>query len=450
MQNPPSLFERANRWLRESITIKLVSIGFLILLLIIPSFMIESLISERDSMRFGAIDEVSSKWGRQQTVGALVLTVPYLTTILNEKGQPTETTAYAHFLPDQVNIKGELTPETRYRGIYEVVVYNAQLNVSGQMPRPDFSDWSVGPGKILWKDAFVSLGISDMQGIKENIALKWGQDQLAFGPGIETGEVFTSGVSVRTPLLPAANPADTLASFPFSFTLDLNGSSLLYFTPLGKETTIALSSKWATPSFGGAALPDERQVTPAGFSAQWRRLHLNRNYPQKIRGSVGTQVAESNFGVELLVPVDQYQKSTRSIKYAILIIGLTFMIFFFAEVLNKKRIHPFQYILVGLALCIFYTLLISLSEHLGFNLAYFLSALAVVGLVTAYCTSIFAHLQLALLTGGILALLYGFMFTLLQLEDYALLMGSIGLFVVLAIIMYLSRRIDWYGGEQEG
>jgi inner membrane protein len=449
IQEPPTFFERANRWLRESITVKLVSIGFLLLLLLIPSFMIESLINERDGLRSLAIGEVSSKWGNQQSVTALVLTVPYLTTVTNELGQLTQTTAYAHFLPDKVDVKGELFPETRYRGIYEVVVYRSELAVSGLMPQPDFSEWSIAPEKILWKDAFVSLGVSDMQGIKESIGLQWNNQQLAFGPGIETNDVIESGVSVRTPLPAPTGARDSTGGFRFSFKLNLNGSTLLYFAPLGKETTVSLASKWPSPSFGGAALPDQRQVTADGFQAQWRRLHLNRNYPQKNRGVMGPQVRQSEFGVELMVPVDQYQKSTRAVKYAILILGLTFMVFFFAEVLNKRRIHPFQYILVGLALCIFYTLLVSLSEHFGFNVAYLLSALAVVVLVTAYCTSVFANGRLALLTGGVLALLYGFMYTLLQLEDYALLMGSVGLFVVLAVIMYLSRQIDWYGEKAQ-
>ncbi|MDQ3100495.1 MAG: cell envelope integrity protein CreD, partial [Bacteroidota bacterium] len=179
------------------------------------------------------------------------------------------------------------------------------------------------------------------------------------------------------------------------------------------------------------------------FTATWRVLHLNRNYPQAWRSSAFA-LHESDMGVNLMVPVDQYQKSIRTAKYSTMLISLTFLIFFFVEVLNRRRIHPVQYILVGLALCVFYTLLVALSEHMAFNLAYALAAIGVIGLITAYSTAMFKQRRLTLLLTGILVLLFGFVFTIIQLEDLALLMGSIGLFIVLAIVMYLSRKVDWY------
>ncbi|MCU0448456.1 MAG: cell envelope integrity protein CreD [Bernardetiaceae bacterium] len=440
MKNQDENFiERLNRWLRESITVKMVSVGTLALLLLLPTVLIMGLIDERETARNSAIYEVSEKWGHAQTVTALVLSVPYLVPVRNERGEVSEVTEYAHFLPDEVTATGTLQPEMRYRGIYEVVLYNAQLKVNGRFSRPDFKDWNIDPNKILWKDAFVSLGLSHNNGIREGLRLQWGPQTIAFNPGVESPDVVASGVSARVPVGPTT---DSLG-LAFAFDLNLNGASFLRFAPLGQQTKVTLSSPWANPSFSGAFLPAQRNVTPTGFQANWQVLHLNRNYPQKFRGDQRNAVEASAFGVDLMIPVDQYQKSARLVKYALLIIGLTFTVFFFAETLNGRRVHAFQYILVGLALCLFYTLQLALAEHMHFNWAYVLAASATVILVTAYCTSIFAHLRLALLTGGILAFLYGFMFTLLQLQDYTLLLGSVGLFVVLAIVMYLSRRLDW-------
>jgi len=248
--------------------------------------------------------------------------------------------------------------------------------------------------------------------------------------------VVDSGVSVKVPATGLSNT--------FSLELNLNGSQGLNFIPLGRETNVNLASNWASPSFKGVFLPDSREVTDNGFKADWKVLHLNRNYPQEWAGNAPSSVGESAFGVELLIPVDEYQKSMRSIKYAIMLIALTFLIFFFVEVLNSRRIHPIQYILVGLALCIFYLLLLSISEHLNFNKAYIISSIATILLITAYTKTVFKSNRLTSLQSLVLVILYGFMYLLIQLEDYAILIGSIGLFIVLAIVMYISRKIDWY------
>ena len=242
--------------------------------------------------------------------------------------------------------------------------------------------------------------------------------------------------------------------------------------PLGRTTQVSVRSDWPNPSFDGAFLPDEREVNESGFTARWEVLHLNRNFPQAWKGSqyrfttpstnepdpsdyyydrpaevvpiASTEASGYSFGVNLLRSVDEYQKATRAAKYAILFIALTFLVFFFVETLNRKRIHPVQYLLVGLALCIFYALLVAISEQLSFNLAFILSSVAVTLLITLYCHSIFRHQKLTLFIGLLLVLLYGFVFTLIQLQDYALLIGSIGLFGILAVVMYFSRKIDWY------
>jgi inner membrane protein len=189
-------------------------------------------------------------------------------------------------------------------------------------------------------------------------------------------------------------------------------------------------------------LPEKRVVNESGFNSEWKILHLNRNFPQQWNADISLKSA--TFGVDLITPNDSYQKSDRSIKYAILIIALTFMAFFFIEILNQKKVHPFQYILIGLALCIFYTLLISISEFVSFNAAYWIATTMTMILVFLYSRSIFQNFKLASIVSSVMLILYGFIFTIIQLEDSALLIGSVGLFSILAVVMYISRRIDWY------
>lgn len=450
--NNPSFFERANNWLKQSITIRLITIGILILLLLIPVSMVESLIREREARQGEAIVEVSSKWGEQQTITGLVLTIPYKTYSKVYEGEKTdkfklvESIEYAHFLPEELNISGDLSPEIRYRGIYEVIVYNSKINLSGKFATPNFEEWEINTANIIWEDAFISLGLSDLRSIQDNISLKWNDKQYLFNPGVESNDVIQNGISSR---LPIAFADSIKTKTEFSLDLNFNGSTSLNFIPLGKLTKVKIKSKWKNPSFIGAFLPDERVINADGFSANWEVLHLNRPYPQHFRGA--TQgINESSFGVNLIVPVDEYQKSMRSAKYAVIFITLTFLIFFFIQILNGVKIHPIQYIIVGLALCVFYTLLIALSEHLPFNISYLISSVAIIGLITLYAKSIFNNKKITTLMCLILTTLYLFIYSIIQMEDYSLLMGSIGLFIVLATIMYLSRKIDWYAIKTKG
>jgi inner membrane protein len=450
--NSLTFFERANNWVKKSITIRLITIGILILLLLIPVSMVESLIMEREERQSEAITEVSSKWGGQQTITGLVLTVPYKTFSKVYEGEQTdkfklvESRGYAHFLPEELNINGEIFPEVRYRGIYEVILYNSKLKLTGKFSAPNFEDWKINNSNIIWEDAFISLGLSDLRSIQENISVKWNNKQYFFDPGVESMDVIQNGISTRIHL---NNFDSTKTNSEFSLDLNFNGSTSLNFIPLGKLTKVGIKSKWENPSFIGAFLPDEREINSTGYSANWKVLHLNRPYPQKFRGA--TQgINESAFGVNLIVPVDEYQKSMRSAKYAVIFITLTFLIFFFVQILNGVKIHPIQYIIVGLALCVFYTLLIALSEHIAFKFSYLISSISIISLITLYAKSIFNNKKLTLLIGLILTTLYLFIYSIIQMEDYALLMGSVGLFFVLATIMYLSRKIDWYAIKTNG
>ncbi|ALD20241.1 cell envelope integrity protein CreD [Hymenobacter sp. DG25A] len=473
----PSTFERLNSWIRQSVTIKLLSIGILILLLLIPASMVENLVQERANTRDQATAEVSAKWGGPQQFTGPVLVVPYRRLERDDKNRLLESTAYACFLPDTLLIKGSLAPERRRRGIYDVVVYSSQLQVQGTFQTASLADWNINPADIRWPEAFVAVGLSDMKGIRNGISLRWDGQSIDFEPGVPSpdvmpfstapqfssltaevqhvekytspAEVGVAGTGPATEAMSATVPLPDAAALArkhtFSFSVALNGSSALFFAPLGRETRVQLQAPWPDPSFAGAFLPRQHSVTPQGFQASWRVLHLNRSYPQRWRtADFRPDVDNSAFGARLIVPVDEYQKNMRAAKYALLPISLTFLIFFFVEVLNRKRIHPFQYILVGLGLVIFYVLLLALSEHMSFNAAYALAGLAIIGLVTAYAASIFRQRRLTLITAGVLVLVYGFVFVVLQLQDYALLIGSLGLLLVLATVMYLSRRINWY------
>ncbi|REJ83772.1 MAG: cell envelope integrity protein CreD [Bacteroidetes bacterium] len=441
-------FEKIGQWASRSVSLKLFTIGFLILLLLIPLAMVQDLIRERENTRDEAIREVSSKWGGRQTIGGPVISIPYKYSFRNEKGQIENGIRHAHFLPDELKINGIVYPEKRYRGIYIIMLYKADLKIEGKFGALNFNNLSVPKEDYLFDDAVLSLGISDNKGINDNVELQGNNLSERFGPGLPCNDIFESGIS-----LPVS--ADTV-DFAFSISLSLNGSTELNFLPFGKVTHVHMESSWPDVKFHGSSLPDSHDIRSTGFTADWKVLELNRNYPQQGTGNFipggrgeyesfesGTNDA-SAIGMKLLLPVDEYQKNMRSAKYGIMFIIITFLSFFFMEILTRRRIHPFQYLLVGFAVSLFYILLLSISEHLNFNKAYLLSCLSILLMITSYTAAVFKSRKYAMIMFGILALLYMFFYSLLQLQDYALLMGSIGLLVMLAVIMYMTRNIDWY------
>lgn len=428
---------------KNNIYFKIGSIVIIVLLLLIPATMIRNLITEREETQQAAFKEVGSKWGGEQTISGPFISIPYYSYMKEISGKDSteklvQIKEYIHILPTQLNISGNIDPEKRYRGIYEIVVYNSKIDISGVFNKIDIQSLDIPLNNILFDKAEFALGINDLRGIEEQVDLKWNDENISFNPGVSSNDIVESGIKAFLKL----NPDDN-TSYNFSFTLDLKGSQLLYFTPVGKVTDVKISSEWTNPSFNGAYLPDTREITEKGFTANWNVLHLNRNYPQ-IWTSSRYSIRESAFGINLLLPVDNYQKSYRTIKYAILFICFTFIVFFFIEVLNKIFIHPVQYILVGVALVVFYTLLLSLSEHFKYDIAFIISALATLLLIAGYVKAILKSAKLTLLTTGILALLYTFIFVIIQLQDFALLIGSIGVFVILGLVMYFSRKINWY------
>ena len=429
--------------LKSNIYFKLGTILIIILLLMIPTSMIKGLINEREFTQGEAIHEVSSKWGEAQTISGPFITIPYYR-YHKEYSQSDSTSKiiqikeYLHVLPSQLDISGSIEPEKRYRGIYEIVVYNSKLNISGTFNKFDIAALDIQQKNILFDKAEFVVGINDLRGIEEQIKLTWGDDKISFNPGVSSNDIVSSGINALLKL----DPNDS-TKYNFNLSIHLKGSQQLYFTPVGKITDININSKWQNPSFNGAFLPDSREINEKGFKANWNVLHLNRNFPQIWSGSQHS-INDSSFGIDLLLPVDNYQKSYRSIRYAILFIVFTFLVFFFIEILNKIFIHPIQYILVGVALIVFYTLLLSLSEHLKYNMAFIISALATLLLIAGYVRAILGSSKLTWLITGILTVLYTFIFVIIQLQDYALLIGSIGIFIILGLVMYFSRKINWY------
>lgn len=443
-------------WNKNPLLIKVLTIIILIGLLMIPTFMIQDLIKERENTEKEAINEVSSKWANQQTIVGPVITVPYINyvkTISDEvipgtdktqsKTVINKTIEYKHFLPKSLNITGEIIPERRYRGIYEVVVYTSSIKFSGDFSEFSFKDLNIPQEQLLIDKAFVSLGISDLRGIKDQININWNNKKLLFEPGTITNNIFSSGINTRIPI--DINKSD----YKFSFDMNLKGSNLIYFAPMGKETNIKIKSDWNNPSFDGAFLPEQYQVNKDGFQANWKILNLNRNFPQTWVNNE-YEINNSVFGIKLLLPVRSYQKITRCIKYSALIICLTFLVFLFIEILKKRLMHPIHYILVGIGLCLFYTLLLSISEHLNFNYAYLIASFMTITLITSFTGSILKSKSITILILSVLSLLYTFIYIIIQLMDYSLLMGSFGLFFILALIMFISRKVDWAQfGKQE-
>ncbi|MBN8680259.1 MAG: cell envelope integrity protein CreD [Chitinophagales bacterium] len=420
---------------RNQITVKGVVIFLLMLALLIPTFMVESLIYERESRKDEAFQEVSSKWGQYQTVKGPILAIPYEATIYPSEGDKVrKVIQYAYFLPDDLQINSDVAPEKRYRGIFEIVLYTSKIQLDGVFNPLQLQKLIPENAPVFWDKAVLLLGIPDLRGLKDQVGLTWNGQQLVFEPGAPVPDLISSGIHV-----PVQMKQD--AAHQFHIEMTLKGSDYLYFTPVGKITQVKMKAPWKDPSFNGAFLPDDKNITSEGFEASWKVLNLNRNYPQQWVGDQNYDFQESAFGVSFLLPVDNYQKSTRSVKYAILFIGLTFLTVFFIELGQKKRIHPFQYALIGLALVIFYTLLVSISEHTSFNLAYLIAGVMTVGLTSLFARSLFQSGKMAMVVGGTMTLLYGFLFVVLQLQDYALLIGSLGLFAILAVVMYVSRRV---------
>lgn len=422
--------------------LKLLFIGILILLLLIPMKMIKNLIDERIDTADDASAEVYKSWSGPQTIAGPILAIKLKYQNKDQDGKIQTDYMTYNVLPNELNINGDITTKELKRSIYEIVVYNSPINISGSFVYPEELKHIInGKENVTIAEAAIYMGISDLRGICEEVNMDFGEQKINLNSGMPSNALFNPGVACVINI-DAFLAGETI---PFNTNISLKGSKSVSFIPLGKITSVKLSSNCQTPSFTGAFLPNNREVTADGFSSDWKIVQVNRNYPQVIQNFAYKQeIDNSVFGVDVLVPLQHYQKSMRTVKYAILIILLTFVVSFFVEMIQQKDIHPVQYLLIGLALCLFYALLVSMSEHTSFTIAYAIAALMTDGLITCYLAGILKIKKTALAIGGLLLALYAFIFVLLQLESFAMLVGSVGLFLILAILMYYSQRIEWY------
>ena len=452
---PPALPKRLVR--RFTTVMKMASIALLILLLLIPLSMVRSVLRERLTRRDTSVREITSTWGREQVILGPVLIVPYrhykktsrdqVVGGRTERIESTESVrSKAYFLPASLKADGQLKPDRLHRGIYETVVYSGTLNLNGSFSRPSFEEWKVDPQLILWDEAEVAVSVTDLRGAKESLQIKLAGQTLLLTPGSRF-KGFEGGVYSRINGLSAETGA-----IPFEMSLTLNGSRSLRFAPVGANNDVRLASTWPDPSFQGAFLPVERKVGSDGFSAQWRISCYGRSYPQQWteRNSIDSgKITSSLFGVELVPALDSYRHVERAIKYGILFISLLFTSFFLFEVLSGIRIHPFQYTLVGAALCLFYLGLLALSEVTSFGKAYWAGAALSSLMIALYSAKVLRSTGRACIVAAGLAAVYAFLYVILRLQDYSLLVGSAGLFLALAIVMYVTRNIDWYARDIE-
>jgi len=439
--------------MNRSLAVKLGMIALLIVLLLIPLLMISGLIGDRQAQRDGVLRDIARSSSFSQQLAGPILVVPFRKTVLVWKTNPKTEERYLqpkqergelHFLPTRFELDGKVQTELRSRGIYEARLFHADNRVSGHFQVPEFFGITENFADYQFDAPFLSVGISDIRGIENALKLQLDDQQLDFIPGSRLAWLG-EGVSVSLPLLDGKQARQ----LNFAFDLKLQGTESLRVLPVGKSSTVQLSADWPHPSFIGNYLPTRREISAEGFSANWQASFFSTNLAEALnhclQSSQCDDFTQRTLGVSFIDPVDQYLKSDRAIKYALLFIALTFAGFFLFEVLKSMAVHPIQYALVGAALALFYLMLLSLSEHLGFAVAYLLSASACVLLIGFYVCHVLRSVCHGLGFALGLAALYGLLYGLLSAEDYALLMGSLLLFGLLGVFMVLTRKLDWYG-----
>lgn len=446
------------KWIKTSITARMLMIGILIIILLIPLSYIKSLIQERMDRQQEVVNEINQKWGEEVLLYGPILKVPYKTyfekVITNEKTkelqkETIEKIQYAYFFPKKLTINSTINPQEKVRGIYKTAVYKSTIDINGSFTKPNFNEVDVKDEDILWNKARLVVQTSNLKGVNSLFEVTFNKNKYPLTSkhfnGSYRADYSTSRVILNE--LESENIKETdipkEKETTFSMSINMNGSKQIRFIPIGKETDINIKSNWKTANFIGEYLPyNSDKITKSGFDAKWKVLDINRPFSQNYFKGI-PNLKKYAFGVNFMIPVDEYQKSERSAKYGFLVIGLTFLIFFLIQTMSKIGIHPFQYLMIGIALIMFYTLLISISEHSSYLKAYLIAGTSVVTLITLYSKSILKTFKFPLFIGVSLTVLYAFIFVIIQLESYALLVGSIGLFIILAAVMYASRKIDW-------
>ncbi len=436
---------KPNFWQDPQPFVKLLFIGLIGLILLIPLFMVEDAVNQRQTFRDTATQSITAGWGDRQIITGPLLVVPIVTKYLDEKGKPYETSDNLVILPSKLEVTGQLQSEIRHKGIFDRAVYLSDSLFAGSF---DLSEAIALLGSrkesvALWNQAFLSVGINDLKGMQGQPKINLRAVESEFLPSSAILKLLPSGI--HAPVNLSEWTKDKI--YPFSFNLKMRGSDEIQFAPLGKQNLFTLQSKWADPSFVGSFLPETKKISAEGFQARWDISYLARNYPQTwLEDDLPTWFNEARqtslFGVALFLSMDSYRNSERAVEYGILFILFVFLTYFIFDMLGKTKTHLVKYLLVGLAMCVFYLLLLSLSEVVSFNWAYMIATGATIALILVYSHQSGQNAFTGTL-GGVLLLIYAFLFVILQQQEYALLLGSIATFLALATLMMATKNIDW-------
>ena len=433
---------------KNSNTFRVLFIGFLILMLLIPMSMVKSIISERSHLYRQASSEITKSWGKDQLLTGPILTLPYANQ-LSSSGWSNQT-RYKHNKPDSLLINTNIETQIRYRGIYKVPVYTTTVHVSGHYNSLIAGNDYEKNSRFQLDEGLIQIPIQHSRSIKEPIKLVWSGEEINLIPerDLESKDAIIFSAKLPPHLL------NNDQTHKFEYHMVLAGSEKFSLISSSKHSKINIKSNWTSPSFFGSYLPSKYNITDEGFNAAWEINDLNTDirHQEKEKISFVWFNTEPTFGIKLLQPVDTYQLVTRAAKYAVLFISLTFLVYFFTELFGKAMLHPIQYLFVGVANCIFYLLLLSLAEHINFTMAYFISSIASITLISLYSKSILKSGSKATIVFCILSGLYTYLFVTLRSEEFALVIGSVGLFMILGLAMYLTRNIDWHkmGSENAG
>lgn len=415
----------------QSTTAKMIMVGLLTLILLIPLTLIQDLIAERSIRQKEVIAETSSKWGESVYFYGPILKIPY-------KDPITSQVQNAYFFPEKLsNVTNTEMKSPLQRSIYKSNVFTTKMEFSGNYTEPNFAKKSIPTENVFWDKATIVIRTTNLKSINDEVKIKIGNTNYTFEPN--HGNQSNDSIEL---LETGFIDYNAIKNANFNMNITYNGSKSISIVPIGKTTDAKMTSNWNSPSFNGSFIPNDKKISNTGFNANWKILHFNRPFAQENFETL-PKLNKYAFAVDFITPVDEYQQNERASKYGFLVIGLTFLIFFLIQSISKISIHIFQYSMIGIALIMFYTLLISITEHSSFSLAYAIAGTSVVVLIALYSISILKDKKFPLFIGVSLSVLYTFIYVIIQLEDYALLVGSIGLFCILAAVMYFSRKIEW-------
>lgn len=435
----------------RSASVKVIVVALLTLVLLIPLGMIKNIVVDRQNNASAAALNIRQSWGGEQIITGPILKLPYELENRTVHGLSYVDEKIVYMLADELMIDAGVETEIRYRGIHKVPVFASVIKIKGRIDFTSLKSLGVTPEQVRWSGAELFIGVSDPMALGKIPVVVANSNEVSFVAGGKGIDGLAS--ELVAPLGEAFEGSEPKAPLMLDISLAVNGSGSLQFLPLAENAELTMSANWASPSFMGRQLPKTREIRDDGFEASWHSTRIGRKLPAAWIGNEHARVTagQSAFGARFIETVGLYHLIERSTKYAVLIIGLTFVAYFLMEVVAALKLHPLQYLLVGLANTLFFLLLLSLSEHVGFDVAYILSACASATLIAGYSAAILTSRRRALLMVGVLAALYVFLYMTLKAQSVALLAGSIGLWVALAAVMYLTRRINWYanGGDAD-